>query len=45
MKEKRKKYRLLVGKPEEKIPLGRPRRTWMNNTKIVFGDIEFGGSN
>jgi hypothetical protein len=32
--EKRKVYRLLVGKPEEKRPLGRPRRRWMDNIKM-----------
>jgi hypothetical protein len=26
--EERKVYKLLVGKPEEKRPLGRPRRSW-----------------
>jgi hypothetical protein len=33
MGEKRNMYRLLVGKPEGKRPLGRPRRRWMDNTK------------
>jgi hypothetical protein len=28
---KRNAYRILVGKPEGKIPLGRPRRTWVDN--------------
>jgi hypothetical protein len=27
-------YRLLVGKPEGKRPLGRPRRRWMDNIKM-----------
>jgi hypothetical protein len=31
--EKRNVYRLLVGKPEGKRSLGRPRRRWMNNIK------------
>jgi hypothetical protein len=31
--EKRNVYRLLVGKPEGKRPLGRPRRRWMDNIK------------
>jgi hypothetical protein len=31
--EKRNVYRLLVGKPEGKRPLGRPRRRWINNIK------------
>jgi hypothetical protein len=33
MGEKRNAYRLLVGKPEEKRPLGRPRRRRMDNIK------------
>jgi hypothetical protein len=33
MGEKRNVYRLLVGKPEGKIPLGRPRRKLINNIK------------
>jgi hypothetical protein len=31
MREKRNAYRLLVGKPEGKRPLGRPRRRWVDN--------------
>jgi hypothetical protein len=27
-------YRALVGKPEEKRPLGRPRRSWEDNIKV-----------
>jgi hypothetical protein len=27
-------YRLLVGKPEGKRPLGRPRRRWIDNVKM-----------
>jgi hypothetical protein len=27
-------YRILVGKPEGKIPLGRPRRRWVDNSKM-----------
>jgi hypothetical protein len=34
MGEKRNVYRLLVGKPEGKRPLGRPRRRWMDNAKM-----------
>jgi hypothetical protein len=34
MGEKRKAYRILVGKPEGKRPLVRPRRMWMNNIKV-----------
>jgi hypothetical protein len=34
MGEKRNVYRLLVGKPEGKRPLGRQRRRWMDNIKM-----------
>jgi hypothetical protein len=34
MGEKRNVCRLLVGKPEGKRPLGRPRRRWMDNINI-----------
>jgi hypothetical protein len=33
-REKRNAYRILVGKPEGKRPLGRPRRRWVGNIKI-----------
>jgi hypothetical protein len=39
MGEKRNVCRLLVGKPEGKRPLGRPRRTWMDNTKMDLLEI------
>jgi hypothetical protein len=32
MREKRNAYRLLVGKPKGKRPLGRPRHRWVDNT-------------
>jgi hypothetical protein len=32
--EKRNAYQVLVGKSEEKRPLGRPRRTWQDNNKM-----------
>jgi hypothetical protein len=34
MWERRDVYRVLVGKPEEKRPLGRPRRRWKDNIKM-----------
>jgi hypothetical protein len=34
MGEKRNVYGLLVGKPEGKRPLGRPRRKWIDNIKM-----------
>jgi hypothetical protein len=36
MWEMRNAYRILVGKPEGKRPLGRPRRRWVDNIKIGF---------
>jgi hypothetical protein len=41
--EKRNAYGILVGKPEGKRPLGRRRRGWVNNIKIDFREIEWGG--
>jgi hypothetical protein len=32
--EKKNAYRILVGKPEGKKPLGKPRRRWVNDIKI-----------
>jgi hypothetical protein len=40
MGEKRNVYRLLVGKPEGKRPLGRPRSRWMDNIKMDLFEIE-----
>jgi hypothetical protein len=42
MREKRNAYRLLVGKPEGKIPLGRPRRRWVDNIRMDLGDVRWG---
>jgi hypothetical protein len=39
MGEKRNVYRLLVGKPEGKRPVGRPRRSWMDNIKMDLLEI------
>jgi hypothetical protein len=39
MGEKRKAYMLLVGKPERKRPLGRPRRRRVGNIKIDLGEV------
>jgi hypothetical protein len=39
MGEKRNVYRLLVGKPEGKKPLGRLRRRWMDNIKMDLLEI------
>jgi hypothetical protein len=32
-----------VGKPEGKRPLGRPRRGWVENSKMDLGEIGWGG--
>jgi hypothetical protein len=34
-----KRYRILVGKPEGKRPLGRPRRRWVDNIKLDLREI------
>jgi hypothetical protein len=39
MREKRNVYRLLVGKPEGKRPLGRPRYRWVVNIKMDLLEI------
>jgi hypothetical protein len=43
MGAKRKADRRLVGEPEGKRPLGRPRRRWVDNIKIYFREIEWDG--
>jgi hypothetical protein len=45
MGETRNAYRILVGKPEGKRPLGRPRRRWVNNIKMDLGGIGWDGRN
>jgi hypothetical protein len=42
MGEKRNAYRLLVGKPEGKRPLGRPRRRWVDNIRLDLGEVGWG---
>jgi hypothetical protein len=42
MGEKRNVYRLLVGKPEGKRPLGRLRRRWIDNIKMDLLEICLG---
>jgi len=39
MGEKRDVYRVLVGKPEGKRPLGRPRRRWEDNIKMDLQEV------
>jgi len=43
MGEKRGVYRILVGKPEGKRPLGRHRRRWKNNVKMDLKEVGCGG--
>jgi hypothetical protein len=43
MREKRNAYRILVGKPEGKRPLRRPRRMWVHNIKIDLREIGWDG--
>jgi hypothetical protein len=38
-------YRVLVGRPEGKRPLGRPRRRWEDNIKMDLREIEIDGAN
>jgi hypothetical protein len=40
MRERRGAYRVLEGKPEGRIPLGRPRRRWENNIKMDLQEVE-----
>jgi hypothetical protein len=40
---KGKVYRILVGKPGGKGPLGKPRRRWANNIKKHLREIQWGG--
>jgi hypothetical protein len=46
--EKRNAYKLFVGKPERKRPLGRPRRRWVDTIrmeliKVGWGDVDWIG--
>jgi hypothetical protein len=45
MGEKRNAYRLFVGKPEGKRPLGRPRLMWVDNIRmdLGWGDVDWIG--
>ena len=42
MGEERGVYRVLVGKPEGKRPLGRPRRRWVDNIRIDLQELGCG---
>ena len=45
MRERRVIYRVLVGKPEEKRPLGRPRRKWEDNIRMDLQEVGLRGMN
>jgi hypothetical protein len=42
MGEKRNSYRLLMGKPERRSPLRRPRRRWLNNIRMNLVEVGWG---
>jgi len=42
MGEERGSYRVLVGKPEGKRPLGRPRHRWVDNTRMDLQEVGCG---
>ena len=42
MGEEREVYRVLVGKPEGRRPLGRPRRRWVDNIKMDLQEVGCG---
>ena len=41
MEQSRNTYRVLVGKPEGKRPLGRPRRRWEDNIKVDLKEVGY----
>jgi hypothetical protein len=41
--ENRNTYRILVGKPDGKRPLGRPRRRWVDNIKMDLREMGWNG--
>jgi hypothetical protein len=45
MGEGRGAYRVFVGRPKGKRPLGRPRRRWEDNIKMDVGEIGIDGAN
>jgi hypothetical protein len=44
MGEERGVFRVLVGRPKGKRPLGRPRRKWEDNIKLDLREIEIDGA-
>jgi len=43
MEERRDVYRVLVGKPEGRRPLGRPRHRWKHNIRMDLREVGCGG--
>jgi hypothetical protein len=41
-KKKRDAYRILVGRPERRRPLGKPRRRWEENIKMDLQEVGWG---
>jgi hypothetical protein len=41
--ETRNEYRILLGKPERKRPLGRPRRRWVDNIEMDYRELRWDG--
>jgi hypothetical protein len=41
--EKRNAFKILLGNPEKKKPLGRPKRRWVSNIKMLLREIGWGG--
>ena len=44
MVDRRSVYRVLVGKPDRKTSLVRPRRRWEDNIKMDFQEVRFRGT-
>ena len=42
MDEARRVYRVLLGKPEGRRPLGRPRRRWVDNIRMDLQEVGYG---
>jgi hypothetical protein len=43
MGERRNVYRVLMGKPEGKRPIGKPRRRWKDGIRMALREIGWGG--
>ena len=45
MEESRSAFKILTGKPTEKIPLGRPRHRWEDNIRMDLEEIGINAGN